>query len=173
MAFEQYLQELAEGETALNHARLVELSALNESELQALRQWWPPIPVERRRKALERLVGLAEEDVDLDFNVVLRHCLRDEDAEVREKAVSGLWESEDCNLIGALLDLITQDPAERVRASAAISLGKFSKLSELGKLLPRDGHQIRERLIAVVEDAGETGHVPSSGVRVRHPVDVV
>lgn len=156
MAFEQYLQELAEEETAVNYARLMELSALNESELQALRQWWPPIPVERRRKVLERLVTMAEEDMEPDFNAVFRHCLQDEDAEVREKAVSGLWESEDRTLIGVLLALITQDPAERVRASAAISLSKFSKLSALGKLLPRDGHQILERLMAVVEDAGET-----------------
>ena len=156
MTLEQYFQELVEDETALKHARLVQISALSEEELEQFRHWWPSIPVEYRRKLVLRLVTLAEEDVELDFDAVLRHCLRDEDAEVREKAVSGLWECDDRTLIGTLIDLIQGDPAEQVRASAAISLGKFSTLSQLGKLLPRDGERIKELLIAIVEDGDES-----------------
>ena len=156
MTLEQYFQELGEDDTALKHARLVQISALNEEEMEKFRHWWPSIPVEHRRKLVVRLVTLAEKDLELDFDAVFRHCLRDEDAEVREKAVTGLWECDDRTLIGTLIDLIQGDSVEQVRASAAISLGKFSTLSQLGKLLPRDGERIKELLIAIVEN-GEEG----------------
>ena len=156
MTLEQYFQGLVEDETALNHSRLVQISALDEEELEKFRHWWPSIPVEHRRKLVARLVTLAEEGVELDFDVVFRHCLRDDDPEVREKAVTGLWESDDRTLIGTLVDLLQGDPAEQVRASAAISLGKFSTLSQLGKLLPQDGDRIKELLTDIVENEAES-----------------
>ena len=156
MTLEQYFQDLVEDETALKHSRLVEVSALDEDELEQFRHWWPSIPVEHRRRLMARLVALSEEDVELDFDAVFRHCLRDDDPEVREKAVSGLWESDDRTLIGTLVDLLQGDPAEQVRASVAISLGKFSTLSQLGKLLPQDGGRIKELLTDIVQNEEES-----------------
>lgn len=156
MALQDYFQELVQDEAALKHSRLVQMSALNEEELDEFRCWWPSIPVEHRRTVVLRLVTLAEADVELDFDAVFRQCLRDEDAAVREQAVLGLWECDDRTLIGTMIDLIKGDPDEQVRASAAGSLGKFSNLSEHGKLLPRDGETIKELLIATVENEEES-----------------
>ena len=117
---------------------------------------WPAMPPERRRRLVDRLVTLAEDDVKMGFDAVFRHGLKDEDPDVREKSVSGLWECDDRTLLEPLIELLNSDPVERVRALAAISLGKFCTLAALGKLLPKDGQRIEEGLISVVESDQES-----------------
>ena len=156
MTLERYFEELAQGDEALRHSRLVRLSGLDSTEMEHLRHWWPSMPADRRREMMSRLVTLAEDDVDLDFDAVFRHSLEDEDPVVRERALSGLWECDDRTLIGSLITLLKEDPVERVRASAALSLGKFSTLAALGKLLPRYGERVRDLLVSVVEDDSES-----------------
>ena len=56
MALQDYFQELVQDEAALKHSRLVQMSALNEEELDEFRCWWPSIPVEHRRTVVLRLV---------------------------------------------------------------------------------------------------------------------
>jgi HEAT repeat protein len=99
---------------------------------------------------------MAEEDVDLDFSGVLRQCLQDDDPGVRDKAVSGLWECDDRTLLTPFIQLLSSDPEDRVRASAAISLGKFSTLAVLGKLLPKDRYMLEEILISVAKSDKES-----------------
>jgi len=155
MTLDRYLQELTEGEGHPKHALLVQLSGLDNEELNLFRRWWPSIPVERRRKLMSWLVSVAEDNVELDFSPIFRHCLTGEDPEVRERAVSGLWECDDRNLVGPLMGLLKEDPNEKVRASAASALGKFGSLAETGKLLPRDGERIKELLLSVLEKEEE------------------
>ena len=159
MTLERYFEELAQGDEALNHSRLASLSGLDSTEIEHLRRRWPSIPTDRRREMMSRLVTLAEDDVDLDFEAVFRHSLKDEDPVVRERALSGLWECDDRTLMGSLISLLQDDPIEQVRASAALSLGRFSTLATLGKLLPKDGERVQEVLIAVVEDDTESTEV--------------
>ena len=59
------------------------------------------------------------------------------DPEVREKAIEGLWEDEDRLLISTLCDLTKDDPSPKVRAAAAMALGKFAILAQDGKLLEK------------------------------------
>ena len=159
MTLERYFEELAQGDEALNHSRLASLSGLDSTEMEHLRHWWPSIPTDRRQEMMSRLVTLAEDDVDLDFDAVFRHSLKDDDPVVRERAISGLWECDDRTLIGSLISLLQEDPIEQVRASAALSLGRFSALAALGKLLPRDGERVQQVLIGVVEDDAESTEV--------------
>ena len=159
MTLERYFEELVQGDEALHHSRLAGLSGLDSTEMEHLRHWWPTIPTDRRQEMMSRLVIMAEDDVDLDFDAVFRHSLEDEDQVVRERALSGLWECDDRTLIGSLITLLKEDPVERVRASAALSLGTFSTLAALGKLLPKDGEWIQELLIGVVEDDAESTEV--------------
>ena len=138
MSLQEYFHELAEGDNALSHTNLTQLSGLAGNELRSLEGEWPFIPADRRQRLVDRLVDMAEGDVDLDFTGVLRQCLQDDDPGVRDKAVNGLWECDDRTLITPFIQLMSSDPEERVRASAAISLGKFSTLAVFGKLLPKD-----------------------------------
>ncbi|MBI4311398.1 MAG: HEAT repeat domain-containing protein [Chloroflexi bacterium] len=156
MMLESYLQELVQLNTTPKHAQLVNLSGLTNEELDAFVRWWPSVPVERRRLITEWLVSVAEDNVDLDFNAIFKRSLEDPDAQVREKAVTGLWECDDRSVVGPLMKLLKSDPSEQVRAAAAMALGKFSVMSETGKLLPRDGERIKELLLAVVDNPTES-----------------
>lgn len=146
------MEELGRDEVQSKHALLVHLSSLNDEEMEQFSQWWPSMPRERRRKLVERLVTVAEDNLEMDFNGVFRYCLKDADPGVRELAVSGLWECDDHNLVGPLLTLAKDDPAEEVRISAVMALGKFGVLAESGKLLHRDGERIKEVLLSLLED---------------------
>ncbi|MCZ6789826.1 MAG: HEAT repeat domain-containing protein [Chloroflexi bacterium] len=159
MTLERYFEELAQGDEALQHSRLASLSGLDSTEMEHLRHWWPSIPTDRRQEMMSRLVTLAEDEVDLDFDAVFRHSLKDDDPVVRERAISGLWECDDRTLISSLITLLKEDPVERVRASAALSLGRFSTFAALGKLLPKDGERVQEALIGVVENDAESAEV--------------
>ena len=156
MSLQDYFHELAEGDNALSHTNLTQLSGLASNELRSLEGEWPFIPPDRRQRLVDRLVDMAEEDVDLDFTGVLRQCLQDDNPGVRDKAVSGLWECEDRTLITPFIQLLNSDPDEHVRASAAISLGKFSALAVFGKLLPKDRDMLETILVSVAKNDKES-----------------
>ncbi len=162
MSLEQYLQELAHSEGPIVYADLMELSGLVDEELEEFRKWWPDIPDDTRRGLVEQLVMVAEDNAEMDFNSILRYCLEDADYLVRERAVIGLWECDDRNLVAPLMDLLKTDPSEQVRAAAATVLGKFGALAQGGKLLSRYGERIKELLLEVLE-----GDEASTDVRRR------
>ncbi|MSQ22166.1 MAG: HEAT repeat domain-containing protein [Dehalococcoidia bacterium] len=152
MTLEHYLQKLTKEEVHSKHSLLVHLSALDGDEMDQFRTWWPSLPGEQRRKLIERLVTVAEDNVDMDFNGVFRHCLKDDDPRVRELAVSGLWECDDHVLLGPLMALAKDDPSDEVRISAVLGLGKFGALAESGKLLHRDGERIKDVLLSLLDN---------------------
>lgn len=162
MSLEQYLQELAHSEGPIVYADIMELSGLGDEEMEEFSRWWPDIPEDKRRSLVERLATVSEDNAEMDFNSVLRYCLEDEDHLVREHAVTGLWESDDRNLVAPLMALLKSDPSDQVRAVAATALGKFGALAQDGKLLPRYGERIKELLLEVLE-----GDEASSDVRRR------
>lgn len=151
MLVEHYLRELAQ-EGPVKHSLLMQISGLTEEEMEQFCQWWPSLSVERRRTVMERMVTLAEDSVELDFNIIFRYCLADGDPKVRAQAVSGLWECDDHTVVGPLIALLKEDPSEEVRTSAAMALGKFGSLAEAGKLLRREGERIKAALLSLLED---------------------
>ncbi|MFQ5860830.1 MAG: HEAT repeat domain-containing protein [Dehalococcoidia bacterium] len=155
MSLERLLQELADHNRPLRHTALIDLSNLSASEMARFAQIWPTLNPSRRRKVVNRLVELAEENAELDFSAVFRCCLRDADEEVRGAAIPGLWEFEDRTIIPTLLEMLREDPCEQVRAAAAIALGKFASLAQQGKLLERDSERIREALLSVLQNHHE------------------
>lgn len=159
MVLERYLNELQDTAKPLSMARLIYLSSMTPEEVERFQRSWAGLDVARRREVLTRLIELAEDNVDLDFNAVFRVCLKDPDEDVREKAIAGLWECEDRSLIDPLISLVLTDPKERVRVAAAIALGRFTMLAELGKLLPRDGPRLEKALLTVIENRNETPEV--------------
>ena len=156
---ERYLQDLSQSEGTPSHAELVQLSGLNQMELVLFQDLWTEIPVERRRTLMDRMVSVAEDNVELDYYTIFKHCLVDDDPNVRARAVSGLWECDDRNLVTPLINMLNDDPDEQVRASAAMVLGKFASLAQEGKLLLRDGERIKDVLLAVLEGQDESTEV--------------
>lgn len=144
-------------------ASLAELSDPDRDELGRVIDALREIDFEYRRSIVGQLVELAEENVDYTFDRIFITLMEDEDEEVREAAIMGLWESEDRALIEPLFGRLLFDSEERVRAVAAQSLGRFAVLAELGDLLERDTNRVREGLLDVIRNEQE----PSFEVRRR------
>ena len=155
MSIAPYLEELKDLSKDVSATGLAQLSGVDGEEAGELRDAWPGIPAERRREVVSRLVELAEENVEMDFYAVLCHALTDEDAAVRERAVSGLWESDDRRTIPRLIDRLTNDDAKGVRAAAAVVLGHFAQLAESGKLIERDKERVYVGLMETLRNQQE------------------
>lgn len=144
-------------------AALAELSDPDRDELGQVIDTLRDIDFEYRRSIVGQLVELAEENVDYVFDRIFMTLMEDEDEEVREAAILGLWESDNRALIEPLFGRLLFDSEERVRAVAAQSLGRFAVLAELGDLLERDSNRVREGLLDVIRNEQE----PSFEVRRR------
>lgn len=144
-------------------ASLAELSDPDRDELGQVIDTLRDIDFEYRRSIVGQLVELAEENVDYSFDRIFMTLMQDEDEEVREAAITGLWESDDRALIEPLFERLLFDSEERVRTVAAQSLGRFAVLAELGDLLERDANRVREGLLDVIRNEQE----PSFEVRRR------
>ena len=155
MSLEKCMEHIAEEGADLDHPTLTELSDLTPAELGAFARAWFGVSSQRKRSVVEALVGMAEDDAQLDFSAILKVCLRDPDPAVRQKAITGLWEFEDRSLIGPLVELLKSDRSVEVRASAAMALGKFASLSQDGKTLPRDGELVKGSLMDALQDENE------------------
>ncbi len=95
---------------------------------------------------------LTEDNLELNFDSIFKYCLKDQDAEVRSKAIEGLWESEEASLINPLMNLLEQDSSEKVQAAAATALGKFAMLAEHKKLRSCHTSKVCQALLTVTGD---------------------
>lgn len=148
----QTLAHLAQADYTRPNPRLLDLSNLDSAEEKLFEQTWAGIKTEVRRQIIRQLVELAEDNVELNFDSIFRHCLQDSDTEVRRKAIEGLWECEDVTLISPLIELMERDSSTEVRAAAATSLGNFALLAEWRKIRSRYASRIAEALLSVVGD---------------------
>ncbi len=164
MNFEEYLEELANGSRKLKIADLQRLSDLSPEQAGQLAARWADINVRRRRRILQELIDLAEDTVELNFAVVFRHAFEDDDAEVRLAAVRGLWEYESPDLIDNLTALTETDDGAAVRAEAALALGRFVLLFEVGRLRERHFERAVASLRRVVENAAEIEEVRARAI---------
>ncbi len=171
MSLEQFLGAISDSEQPLRNAELMTLSGMTTEELEAIRSDWEDIDPDRRQQVLQRLIDIAEDNLDADFDSLFRLCLKDEDPEVRAKAIEGLWECDDRVIVAPLARLLGGDPSDKVRAAAAIALGKFSSLAQRGKILSKDGDKVREGLTAVIRNSGETHEVRRRAVEAVAPFD--
>jgi HEAT repeat protein len=156
MEFEQYLDELADGGARLKVSDLQRLSALALEQRDPLASRWHGIDVRRRRRIVQELADLAEDNVELDFDVVFKLGIEDEDADVRLESIRALWEHEGTDVIETLISILSSDADERVRAEAALALGRFVNLHEEGRLRDRYFGRIEDGLRRSLEDQHET-----------------
>jgi len=172
LPIEEIITDLRDSSQPLRNSRLVDLSNLNSEELELWKQAWANIKPRRRRQIIYRLVELAEDNFELDFDSIFKNCLRDQDTEVRSKAIEGLWESEDASLISPFVNLLEQDGSENVQAAAATALGKFAMLAGLNKL--RSGHtsKVCQALLGVFGDRNRTVKVRRRALEAVAPLNL-
>jgi len=172
LPIEETIADLANNDKPLPSSRLIDLSNLNPEELVIFEQVWATIEPKRRRQIIHRLVELAEDNVELDFDNLFTSCLKDDDAEVKSKAIEGLWESEEASLINPLINLLGQDGSEKVQAAAATALGKFTMLAELKKLRSCHTAKLQEALLAVIGDESKPIEVRRRALEAAAPLNL-
>ncbi len=171
MNFEEYLEELADSSRKLKITDLQRLSGLSPEQADQLAARWPDIDVRRRRRILQELLDLAEDNVELNFDAVFRSALEDDDGEARLAAVRGLWEQESPGLIDSLSALTETDDAAAVRAEAALALGRFVLLFELGRLPERHFERASAALRRVIDKTDEIAEVRARAIEAIGPHD--
>jgi HEAT repeat protein len=159
MDFSEYLDELADGSKRLAMTKLQRLSNLDSAQREELGRRWTTIDVRRRRRILQELVDLAEDNADLDFDAVFLSGLQDNDPDVRLESLRGLWEADSPDLIDSLIALMENEKNPAVRAEAALALGRFVLLAELGRLRERHFGRVEAALRRVIENVKESDDV--------------
>ena len=172
LPIEKTIADLANHDKPLRNSKLVKLSALSPEELKSFEQLWSAIEAKRRQQMISRLVQLAEDNFDLNFDNIFRYCLKDKDAEVRSKAIQGLWESEDVSLINPLINLLGKDTSEKVQSTAATALGKFAMLAELGKLRSCHATKVSQVLLSTIADKSKPTEVKRRAMEAAAPLSL-
>lgn len=155
MSLEMYLSELASSRAHVKSAELIRLSSLTPEEQIEFREGWESLTVQKRRELITKMVELAEENVEMEFLPIFASCMVDEDPVVRERSISGLWESDDRAIITPLIERLSMDSEASVREAAALALGRFAELAQVGKLLSRDAISVRDALIQSLRNEAE------------------
>jgi HEAT repeat protein len=148
----EIVADLANSEKPLTHAGLADLSNLNPDELKYVENVWPSIEVDRRRQVIARMVELAENNFELDFDSVFKTGLKDPDAEIRAKSIEGLWENEETTLISPYIRMLNEDKSEVVQAAATKALSKYALLAEMKKIGPASSGRVSQALLAILAD---------------------
>jgi hypothetical protein len=156
----------------LLHTELADLSNISPEELAYLTQLWPGVDVERRRKIMTRLVELAEDNFELNFDSIFKTTLRDSDAEVRTKSIEGLWECEETVLITPFIRLLNEDPSETVQAAAAKALRKYAMLAEMKKLGPSSTSRVSQALTDILADRNKPKEVWRRALEAAAPLSL-
>jgi len=172
LPIEEIIAALGSSNKPLPSSRLIELSNLNQEEMGLLKQNWATIEPKRRRQIVYRLVELVEDNFELDFDSIFISCLKDQDAEVRSKAIEGLWENEDASLIIPLIELLNKDSSEKVQTVAAAALGKFAMLAELKKLRSSHAAKVCQALLGMIGDKSKPVEVRRRALEAAAPLSV-
>ena len=172
LPIEQIITDLGNSDKPLLNSHLAELSALSSEMLSLLEQVWAAIEPKRRQQIMYRLVELAEDNLELNFDSIFISCLKDKDAEVRSKAIEGLWENEDTSLINPLINLLEHDSSEKAQTAAATALGKFAMLAEHEKLRPNYAAKVGQALLSAINDSGKPVEVRRRALEAVAPLSL-
>ncbi|MFC1949808.1 HEAT repeat domain-containing protein [Chloroflexota bacterium] len=172
LPIEKIILELTDDSVTPLSSSLAELSNLGTEEMEFFKRSWAGIKPKRRRQIIRRLVELAEDSVELNFDSILKYCLEDQDDEVRSQAIEGLWENEEPSLIKSLIHLLEHDSSEKVQATAAIAMGKFALLAEHNKLRSNHITRIQQALLAAVYDKNKPVEVSRRALEAVAPVSL-
>ena len=169
MSLKQILEEMVHEDRIVKPSSLSQLSGLSSSDVGLISTIWEKFNPNLRIEFLKLMLGMAEENVELNFNPVFKLALKDDSPEVRETAIMGLWECEERSLLSIYINLLQGDPSEEVRSAAALGLRKFVILAESNKLLTSDTTRVRETLMGIVNSSTESLDVKRRAIEALSP----
>jgi len=128
------LMEFDAGDSPVKAKLVYRLSDLSTEDIEMVRQVWPTVKLERRRKLLSEVADQSEANFELDFTEFVTYTLDDTDPEVRADSIRALWHSQETPVMRKFIDLLRNDADENVRAAAAQALGAFILAGELEEI---------------------------------------
>lgn len=152
MAIDVFIKAVADESEPLSDAPFHEASDPSPAEVAEFDRFLSTLDDEEKREVLTAMVEQAEENLELDFTAIFRHCLKDYDDRLAQLGVEGLWEQEERWLITELVELLRSERGAQVRAAAALAMGKFPVLAQEGKVPSQDGELVYRVLMDFLED---------------------
>lgn len=150
------LADLLTALTAASHrfsvAELTRFSLLAPDELPQVFAAFTAMPEERRAALIEDLDDLAQSSYLVDFSAFFTQALKDPAARVRRRAIHGLLDSEEENIVPHLLRLLRDDDSQEVQAQAAEALGGWVEMGELEEMDAALYAEVHAGLVAALED---------------------
>jgi HEAT repeat protein len=140
--FSGVLNALTNADAKFPTRYLKEFSDLAPADLEALKQAWTRVNLNRKRTLLRDLNAAFRDDNLLAFDGVAQAFLDDADPLVRAQAVRLLEENGDSRVLRRLIEIGQNDPDVGVRTETATALGQFVQIGELEQL-PAD---LKERM---------------------------
>ena len=162
---------LADEDRPVRTIDLADISDLSRSQVAEFHAAWHDLSPSRRLELITVMVEQAETNIHLIFHAALRACLTDGDAQVRRLAIEGLWEDERVSLVPTLSGLLTNDPSDDVRSTAATALGRFVLLGVLGDIAEEPARQAEAALHLAWERSDETVSVRRRVLESLAPTD--
>jgi HEAT repeat protein len=154
---------------SISRSKLASLSGLNNEELELFKEMWPNTDSERRQEIVSQLVHLSEADLKLDVSSVFVFLLRDSDETIRVQAVAGLEGEDNYVLIKPLVQALKEDTSTKVRAAAAVALGKFALQGELDNLPSLYREKVYNALLETLENKTESTEVKCRALEAISP----
>ena len=148
--FQRVLDTLLDPSKDISRRYLTEFSDIEPAALTSLLETWPRIELSRKLLLLDQLNALVSVDTLVSFDDVGRALLRDDEPQVRIRAMRLLVECEDFRLVPIYIDMLTKDSEIAVRAEAASMLGLFVQLGEFDDIPDDVHHQIEDVLLEVL-----------------------
>jgi HEAT repeat protein len=131
------------------------LSRLTNNEIKQVAPVWETLDPDYRRGLLRALTEMSETNFEFDYRSIGFLGLTDNYAPVREAAIDVLWEDETPELMRVLMQIAKNDEAAAVRAMAAMALGRFILMGELGDLPEREAAKAQEIVVGLLNNPDE------------------
>ena len=131
------------------------LDGLSLLDLAILQPAWAALDEDVRRRVLMALNEAAETNFEFNFWTLGRYALADESAPVRVQAIELLWEDASTEVLETLLRMVQGDESAEVRAAAAIGLGTYVLLGEMGEISSELAERTQDALFEVLADTRE------------------
>jgi HEAT repeat protein len=116
-----------------------------------LAERWPNLAQSTRLAVVEAMREDAETNIEHNYDRALLVALQDTEPEIRLAALEGLAELESSSFCDYLLAHVEAEPDDRVRASEAMALGRFSLLCELDELDEETANRVRSILVSLLD----------------------
>ncbi|MDJ0753082.1 MAG: HEAT repeat domain-containing protein [Ardenticatenaceae bacterium] len=129
-------------------SKIYQLSDLPTREFEQFFSRWQSLEPDRKGIIARHMADISEENFVVDFAPFAGRLMTDPAAEVRLASLDMLWDCSDVALIDPIIERMEQDQDDRVRASAAATLGHYMLMIQWGEIDDQYESSIATALLA-------------------------